>query len=109
MNRSTRMRCVGVVVSVLLATSALAQSAPPSNAGIDQVLRNAVAEKHLPCVVAMVARGDTVVYQGAFGKQTDAATAPLPVDAIFAIASMTKTVTSVALMQLVERGKVKLD
>src|SRR3954471_5444432 len=109
MTRSSRIRGFGVAVAVLLATSTLAQTAPPSNAGIDQVLRNAVAEKHLPGVVAMVAHGDAVGYQGAFGKQNDAATATLPADAIFRIASMTKTVATVALMQLVERGRVKLD
>ena len=109
MSRSKSTWGLGIAVAVLLAASGLAQNAATSNAGIEQVLRNAVAEKHLPCVVAMVARGDAVVYQGAFGKQNDAAAATLPADSIFRIASMTKTVTSVALMQLVERGKVKLD
>jgi len=33
----------------------------------------------------------------------------MAIDSIFRIASMTKPVTSVAVMQLVERGRVKLD
>jgi len=57
----------------------------------------------------MVARGDAVVYQGAFGKQYVAKGVPMAADSIFRIASMTKAVTSVAVMQLVERGRVKLD
>jgi methyl acetate hydrolase len=48
----------------------------------------------------MVATADGVVYHGASSAAKDA---------IFAIASMTKPVTSVAVMQLVEEGKVKLD
>lgn len=50
--------------------------------------------------VAMVADGRGVVYEQAVGASKDA---------IFAIASMTKPVTSVAVMQLVEAGRVKLD
>ena len=48
----------------------------------------------------MVANGKGIVYQGAHGANKDA---------IFAIASMTKPITSVAAMQLVEAGKIKLD
>jgi CubicO group peptidase (beta-lactamase class C family) len=48
----------------------------------------------------MVATSDEVTYQQAVG---------VAMDAIFAIASMTKPVTSVAVMQLVEAGKVQLD
>jgi CubicO group peptidase (beta-lactamase class C family) len=78
-----------------------AQSAPArSTAGLDNVLRAAVEQRRVPGVVAMVATADAVAYQGAFGVNKDG---------IFAIASMTKPVTSVAVMQLVEAGKVKLD
>src|SRR5262249_29539200 len=59
-----------------------------------------VEQRRVPGVVAMVATRDAVAYQGAFGFDRDA---------IFSIASMTKPVTSVAVMQLVEAGKVKLD
>jgi CubicO group peptidase (beta-lactamase class C family) len=67
---------------------------------IDALLSAAVAEKRVPLVVASVADGEGVVYQHASGTS---------IDAIFAIASMTKPVTSVAVMQLVEAGEVKLD
>src|SRR5437016_4963542 len=69
---------------------------------IDDVLRAAVDGRKVPGVVAMVARDGVVVYKGAFGNR-------MAVDTIFRIASMTKPVTSVAVMQLVEAGKVKLD
>jgi CubicO group peptidase (beta-lactamase class C family) len=54
----------------------------------------------VPGAVAIVFAGGKVVYDGA---------ASLSKDTIFAIASMTKPVTSVAVMQLIEAGKVSLD
>ena len=103
--RMSACRISTAIVVILATTCATAQM----KTRIDDVLRKAVEEKHVPCVVAMVARGDSVVYQRAFGKQTDASTVTLPADSIFHIASMTKAVTSAALMQLVEKGRVKLD
>src|SRR5689334_7614619 len=94
---------------LLVATQALAQSARFASAPIDDVLRKAVAEKHIPGVVAAVAHGDDVVYVRAAGKASDAKAQAMAEDSIFGIASMTKTVTTIAVMQLVERGKVKLD
>jgi len=69
-------------------------------ADLDRVLQSAVAQKKVPGAVAVVATPEGVVWQGGTGYASDT---------IFAIASMTKPVTSVAVMQLVEAGKVKLD
>ncbi len=83
-------------------------STKPKNP-IDRVLRETVEENKLPGIVAMVAVADQVVYQGASGKQDTIKSIPMSVDSIFRIASMTKPITSVAVMQLVESGRVKLD
>jgi CubicO group peptidase (beta-lactamase class C family) len=102
----------GLLVATLMVsmgTNAHGQVTGASSRQIDEVLRKAVEEQRLPGVVAMVAQGDAVVYQGAFGKQYAAKGVPMATDSIFRIASMTKAVTSVAVMQLVERGRVKLD
>jgi len=72
----------------------------PGSTELDALLRAAVESKQVPAVVAMVGTQEGIVYEGGVG---------LPKDAIFAIASMTKPVTSVAAMQLVEAGKVRLD
>src|SRR5256885_10002416 len=97
-----------VVLFPALFTSAHAQSAPGS-AVIDASLRAAVERKDVPGVVALVANRDGVLYQGAFGVADVSTGRPLTADALFRIASMTKAVTSVALMQLVEQGKLGLD
>src|SRR5262249_19889559 len=50
-----------------------------------------------------------VVYERAFGLRNAAAATPMSTDTVFRIASMVKLLTSVAALQLVERGKLKLD
>jgi CubicO group peptidase (beta-lactamase class C family) len=80
----------------------------PEGAALDASLRGAV-EKDVPGVVALITDRAHVLYQGAFGVADVATGRPLTADALFRIASMTKPVTSVALMQLVEQGKISLD
>src|SRR5215468_6189711 len=58
--------------------------------------------------VAAIARNGKVAYLQAVGFRDNAKTIPLQSDAIFWIASMTKPVTSVAAMMLVEEGKLDL-
>ena len=78
-------------------------------AAIDRALRSALEANRIPGVVAMVASEDAVLYHGAFGKRDVQAGVPITEDTIFRIASMTKPVTSTALMQLIEQGKLSLD
>ena len=76
---------------------------------IDEALRLAVERRKIPCVTAMVADSRRVLYEGAFGTRDAASGMAAKVDSIFAIASMTKAITSTAAMQLVERKQVSLD
>jgi len=76
---------------------------------IDDTLRQGIARRKIPCVTAMVASADKIVYSGAFGKRDSASGIDLTPDSIFAIASMTKAITTTAAMQLVEKSKVTLD
>jgi CubicO group peptidase (beta-lactamase class C family) len=85
------------VVAAAVCTLSAAQHASSS---LDVLLRGAVEQKRVPMAVAIVADADGIVYEQAAGASRDA---------IFSVASMTKPVTSVAVMQLVEAGKVKLD
>ena len=77
--------------------------------GIDATLRRAVDEGAVPGVVAMAATGEGVFYEGAFGLRARGQSAAMTLDTMFRIASMTKAVTSVAALQLVEQGKLALD
>ena len=78
-----------------------------ARAAIDAALVTAVDRGDLPMVVAVATDRSGVIYEGAFGESApgDAVTA----NRMFRIASMTKPVTSIAAMQLVEQGLIGLD
>jgi methyl acetate hydrolase len=78
-------------------------------AGIDDTLRASFMRRGIPCAVAMAVDVNRVLYSGAFGKRDAASNVAVNGDSIFQIASMTKPITAVAAMQLVEQGKVTLD
>src|ERR1700686_3427674 len=78
-------------------------------AALSRQLSEAVAHGDTPGVVALVVGRDAVLYQGAAGKLDAAHKIAMPANAIFSIASMTKPVTSVAIMMLFEGGKLKPD
>jgi len=109
MNRRTAgiMLTMGVVATATAGTASAQNS--PESAALDASLRAAVERKDVPGVVALVVDRERVLYQGAFGVADVATGRPLAADALFRIASMTKAVTSVALMQLVEQGRLGLD
>ena len=73
---------------------------------IDDTLRGGMERRKIPAVTAVVATDSKITYQGAFGTRDSASGVKVAPDSIFAIASMTKAVTSVAAMQLVEQGKL---
>ena len=80
-----------------------------ARAQIDGVLRQAADAREVPGVVAMAATDKGVLYEGAFGVRALDQGPPMTLDTVFRIASMTKAITSVAAMQLVEQGKLKLE
>jgi len=104
-------RMTAGIVFTMVAASAGTASAQNSSGGstLDVSLRGAVERNGVPGVVALVTSRDRVLYRGAFGVADVATGRPLAADALFRIASMTKPVTSVALMQLVEQGRIGLD
>jgi CubicO group peptidase (beta-lactamase class C family) len=76
---------------------------------LDAVLRAAVDDGSVPNVVAVAADRDGVIYEGAAGPLAAGSPDPVDGDSIFRIASMTKTVCTVAALQQRERGNLDLD
>lgn len=76
---------------------------------IDEVLRRAAEAQEVPGVVAVAATDQGVVYEGAFGQRALGKEAPMTLDTVVWIASMTKALTATAAMQLIEQGKMKLE
>jgi CubicO group peptidase (beta-lactamase class C family) len=100
------------VVSVILGLAASwadAQNRLASGPAIDSYLSGVVRDTRIPGIVALVADADRIIYAGAFGRQDVAGGVPMANDSIFRIASMTKPVTSTAVMMLVQEGDIGLD
>src|SRR4051812_2964279 len=99
-----------IVTTGLLLTSGLLtpqRSQTPATAAaasLNGALQAAVTRGDVPGLVAIAATRDRILYEGALGKADVAGNRPMTVEALFRIASMTKPVTSVAAMQLYERG-----
>jgi CubicO group peptidase (beta-lactamase class C family) len=101
------LRAVALVlapaVTALLSAQAPATGPRLTDAGktaLTAQMNDAVKRGDAPAIVQMVVSRDGVLYQGS---------SSLPVDAIFNIASMTKPVTSVAIMMLAEQGQLNID
>jgi CubicO group peptidase (beta-lactamase class C family) len=92
-------------------------TAMPESVGLSSVrlqrladaIRRDVAEGKMPGAVVAIARHGKVVYYESFGFVDKAANAPMPRDAIFALASMTKPMAAVGALMLVEQGDLLLN
>ncbi len=71
-------------------------------------VRAEVEANRIPGAVVAIGRGGKLAYHEAFGFRDRDARAPMPADAVFRIASMTKPIASLALMMLMEEGRVML-
>jgi CubicO group peptidase (beta-lactamase class C family) len=76
---------------------------------IDSLLQRAVDRSEIAGAVALVMKDGQTVYEKAFGWADREAKRRMTTDAIFRIASQTKALTSVAVMSLVEEGKISLS
>ena len=100
-------------VSMLALIHAAARGRPVISAAgetaLSQYLTAAVERGDVPGLVTLVVDREGVLYEGAAGKLDVARQVDMRADALFRIASMTKPITSVAIMMLVEAGKLGLD
>jgi CubicO group peptidase (beta-lactamase class C family) len=107
--RTAALASAGVIPATPLRGVAAPLDKPPRTEEIDKALQASVSAREIPGVVAMAANEQSLLYQGAFGFRDMAASSRMSADTIFRIASMVKLLTSVAALQLVEQGKLKLD
>ncbi len=107
--RAAGFAAASMVPAVPLPGLAAPMRKPVQSGEIDAALLAKVTAREVPGIVAMAANEASVVYARAFGLRSMATTTSMSTDTIFRIASMVKLLTSVAALQLVERGKLKLD
>ncbi|KXV35263.1 beta-lactamase [Gluconobacter thailandicus] len=106
-------RFVGCLSALLLVTSsgaACASSPPSTDVKLAQVLTHGES-RPLAAIVAMRIHNGAVSYRyvGGFARKGGSDVTPARPDTLFRIASVSKFVTAIGLMQLVDQGKVDLD
>jgi CubicO group peptidase (beta-lactamase class C family) len=109
-----------VLLAALAPAPALAETAPfgpppgatiavQKLAPIEDFLNGEIAAERIPGAIVLVQQHGKPVYLKWFGKRDPDKAIAMTEDAIFPIHSVTKTITSVAAMMLVDRGKIALD
>jgi methyl acetate hydrolase len=93
----------------IVVTSAASTLPQQGASAITAVLKTAVDRGDVPGVAVAVVNKDGLLYNEGFGRSRTLTNTPMAKDTIFNMASMTKPVTSVAIMMLVDEGKLKLD
>jgi CubicO group peptidase (beta-lactamase class C family) len=117
--RFGRIICMSAIATCI-AFSSFAQGLPkaykPEDVGfsserlkrVTDAFQSEVDKGAIPGAVVLIARNGKIAYLEAFGFQDRERKKPMTTDAIFRIASMSKPITSVAVMILVEEGKIQL-
>src|SRR6267378_6479192 len=120
MTRCLQKTALGWLGAALLITlpatpaSALATK-PVASAGrlavVDSIVQQAIQDGQIPGAVVLIGHNGQVAYRKAFGSRAlEPRREAMTVDTIFDLASLTKVVaTTTSVMQLVERGKVRLN
>jgi CubicO group peptidase (beta-lactamase class C family) len=105
------MKRLALLLLLVLVPSVLVHAAWSSDrvARLDRLFQQYVDENRIPGAVALVLQDGRPVYERAFGWSDKEAGRRMATDTIFRIASQTKAFTSVAILSLMEEGKVGLN
>ena len=117
--KKTRRILVHILFLLMLTASAFSHGLPmvePETVGlsterlsrIDKIMEAHVAQQKIAGGVILLARHGKIAHLGAYGMMDVEAEKPMAPDTIFRIASMTKQITSVAVMMLYEEGHFRL-
>ncbi|MBK5102777.1 MAG: beta-lactamase family protein, partial [Burkholderiales bacterium] len=122
MNYSASLLALVSVVTALVSPAVQAQSTPlpmtaAAKAGfsktglarIDRFFEREIAQNRVPGAVVAVARDGKLVYYKSFGYLDKDQGRPMPLDAIFGLASMTKIMTAVGALSLTQEGRLPLQ
>jgi CubicO group peptidase (beta-lactamase class C family) len=106
-----------LLLSVNLPAADLLAPTKPESVGLSsarldrlaQAMKQDVEQGRMPGAVVAIARRGKLAYYESFGFVDKAANQPMPKDAIFSLASMTKPLTAVATLMLTEQGDLLLN
>lgn len=105
--RSCTSLCLALALCAVCSSTATDSGASPSS--LDRFILAQMQWSHTPGLSAVIVKGGAIAWQQGYGFRDAAATSPVTPDTLFELASIAKTVLSVAVMQLVEQGRLALD
>jgi CubicO group peptidase (beta-lactamase class C family) len=105
------------IAGTALADASLPWASKPEEVGLsseqlgrlEDITRKHIEEGIVPGAVMLVARRGKIAWTSVLGHRDKANNAPMQMDSIFRIYSMTKPIVGVALMQMVEEGKLQIS
>ena len=107
---------MGATVSKIIYDHMVAAPAPGDTGGlggwfpmVDRLYKDYAARNHYPGMVYGIVAGGRLVYTGSVGEANVSLRTPVSSQTDFRIASMTKSFISVAILQLRDAGKIRLD
>src|SRR5256714_12643301 len=112
---TTAAMVIGIVINV--ANAGPLPEAKPDDVGfsqqgltrLDDFFAREIAAKRVPGAVVAIARNGKLVHYKAYGQLDAGKGTAMPLDAIFALASMTKPMAAVAGLTLMEQGRLALQ
>jgi CubicO group peptidase (beta-lactamase class C family) len=93
----------------ILCTALLVTSSVGASESLDNLVRDYMQTSGAPGVSIIVIKDDKIVHDGAYGLASVELAAPVTKETVYQIASTTKVFTGVAIMMLVEQGKISLS
>lgn len=107
MKRSFMKKCLFSLSLLFFSTCLLAQSVDFKK--IDSTINAEIAQNNIAGGVALIAQNGKILHQKAYGYANLDTKVKMQDNSIFRIASQTKAIVSVAVLQLVEKGRIRLD
>jgi CubicO group peptidase (beta-lactamase class C family) len=102
-----------MLLNLLLLTFAAGQTGTPLSADkitkIETAISSTMSRQGIPAVSVAIVEGDQIQFQRGYGMADVENFVPAKALTVYRIASVTKSLTAVAAMQLVEKGKLDLD
>lgn len=102
-------RFAALCALALMTFASIAAAAEAIESRLDTILARATAEDGKPGIAVAVQRGTQVIYAKGFGYADLELRVPVTSDTVFPIGSITKTMTGLAIAQLVTAGKIDFD
>lgn len=107
--RQLNLALVSLISASLAAMPLHAQQATRAVARVDSIMRAEMARRLIPGAAVVVVRNGAVVQSSAYGLASLELDVPVTSRTLFQVASITKNMTGVAIMQLIDSGAFALD